>query len=105
MSRRADTPSEEPQARRLFFARKALGLSQAGMAREMGVEPQTYNPWEKGGRNRFPSDDALHRLWVNQHIPPEWIKYDLPGRLSLDLVIKLVALGAMPAPPELRSPA
>lgn len=93
MSRRADEPSSDPQAARLFFTRKALGFdTQEDFAADLNIGKSTLNPWETGKRE-MPKDrtDQLHAKYG---IPPEWIYEGVIDRLPPAILGRLLELDA-----------
>ena len=97
--------SADPHARRLALTRIALGYSQQNeYAADAGIAPNTYNPYETGKRGRLPLDQA-NKLVQKYGLTLAWIYEGKPGGLALDLVMKLIDLGAMPpdsVPPGMR---
>jgi transcriptional regulator with XRE-family HTH domain len=72
---------------RLLKTREALGLSQAEFCRQIAVERNLYNPFEKG-RRRIPVDVAL-RVKRRFNISLDWIYAGDPSQLSTELYGKL----------------
>ena len=78
--------------RRLLRTREALELSQAEFCRQIGVERNLYNPFEKG-RRRITIDVAM-KIRNRYGITLDWIYAGDPHALPSDLYHKLVALAA-----------
>jgi ribosome-binding protein aMBF1 (putative translation factor) len=78
--------------RRLLRTREALGLSQAEFCRQIGVERNLYNPFEKG-RRRITIGVAM-KIRDRYGITLDWIYAGEPHALPSDLYHKLVASAA-----------
>jgi DNA-binding XRE family transcriptional regulator len=78
--------------RRLLRTREALELSQAEFCRQIGVERNLYNPFEKG-RRRITIDVAM-KISNRYGITLDWIYAGDPHALPSDLYHKLVASAA-----------
>jgi transcriptional regulator with XRE-family HTH domain len=75
--------------RRLLRTREALGLSQAEFCRQIGVERNLYNPFEKG-RRRITIDVAM-KIRDRYGITLDWTYAGDPHALPSALYHKLVA--------------
>jgi len=75
--------------RRLLRTREALALSQAEFCRQIGVERNLYNPFEKG-RRRITIDVAM-KIRDRYGITLDWIYAGEPYALPSALYHKLVA--------------
>ena len=78
--------------RRLLRTREALELSQAEFCRQIGVERNLYNPFEKG-RRRITIDVAM-KIRDRYGITLDWIYAGDPHALPSGLYHKLVASAA-----------
>ena len=89
-----DMPPMTPKntGRRLLRTREALELSQAEFCRQIGVERNLYNPFEKG-RRRITIDVAM-KIRNRYGITLDWIYAGDPHALPSDLYHKLVASAA-----------
>lgn len=95
MARRSERPTD-PNGLRLFLTRDALGFAdnQAAFARRAGLLPHTYNPFEKGKRRL--TQDAAQKLCNGfPQLDFGWLFHAKHGQLPHDLVVKLMALGAI----------
>ena len=86
-----DMPPMTPKntGRRLLRTREALELSQAEFCRQIGVERNLYNPFEKG-RRRITIDVAM-KIRDRYGITLDWIYAGEPYALPSALYHKLVA--------------
>lgn len=76
-------------AERLDLTRRALGLRQNAFAARAGLNPNTYNQWEKAkGR---PDIDGAKALCRTYDLSLDWIYFGNAGRLPADLIEKIVA--------------
>jgi DNA-binding XRE family transcriptional regulator len=77
--------------RRLLRTRQALKLSQAEFCRQIGVERNLYNPFEKG-RRRITIDVAM-KIRDRYGVTLDWIyagdPHDLPSELYHQLVASI----------------
>lgn len=73
---------------RLVAGREALGLSQADLARLLGITVQKLNNWEKG-RNAVPPEwyPPIYRV---TRLNADYLLLDDPTRLPNDILQKLV---------------
>ena len=78
--------------RRLLRTRQALKLSQAEFCRQIGVERNLYNPFEKG-RRRITIDVAM-KIRDRYGVTLDWIYAGDPHALPSDLYHQLVASAA-----------
>ena len=80
-------------AQRLFETRQALGFAgQVDFCREIGVEKNVYNPFEKG-RRRITIDVAL-KIRRRFGIPLDWTYCGDPATLPVHLYQKLSRVAA-----------
>jgi DNA-binding XRE family transcriptional regulator len=85
-------PMTKNTGRRLLRTREALELSQAEFCRQIGVERNLYNPFEKG-RRRITIDVAM-KIRDRYGITLDWIYAGDPHALPSHLYRKLVVLAA-----------
>ena len=78
--------------RRLVKTREALRLSQAEFCRQIGVERNLYNPFEKG-RRRITIDVAM-KIRDRYGVTLDWIYAGDPHALPSDLYQKLASIAA-----------
>jgi transcriptional regulator with XRE-family HTH domain len=78
--------------RRLLRTRQALKLSQAEFCRQIGVERNLYNPFEKG-RRRITIDVAM-KIRDRYGVTLDWIYAGDPHALPSGLYHQLVASAA-----------
>ena len=78
--------------RRLLKTREALGLSQAEFCRQIGVQRNLYNPFEKG-RRRITIDVATE-IRDRYGISLDWIYCGDQRALPSDLYQKLASIAA-----------
>jgi transcriptional regulator with XRE-family HTH domain len=78
--------------RRLLRTRQALKLSQAEFCRQIGVERNLYNPFEKG-RRRITIDVAM-KIRDRYGVTLDWIYAGDPRALPSGLYHQLVASAA-----------
>ena len=78
--------------RRLLKTREALGLSQAEFCRQIGVQRNLYNPFEKG-RRRITIDVAT-KIRDRYGISLDWIYLADQRALPSDLYQKLASIAA-----------
>jgi transcriptional regulator with XRE-family HTH domain len=78
--------------RRLLKTREALGLSQAEFCRQIGVQRNLYNPFEKG-RRRITIDVAT-KIRGRYGISLDWIYCADQRALPSDLYQKLASIAA-----------
>lgn len=71
-------PPDLPQ--RLQAARRAAGLTQAEVARQLGVHPMSVSSWERGVMT--PEESRLARLAELYGVPPASLRYggDVPAK-------------------------
>jgi transcriptional regulator with XRE-family HTH domain len=80
-------------SRRLIDTRKALGFSsQAEFCKEIGVEKNVYNPFEKGKR-RITVDVAL-KIRKRFNIPLDWIYAGDPAALPVHVYRQIGSVAA-----------
>jgi len=80
-------------ARRLVETREALGFSsQAEFCKEIGVEKNVYNPFEKGKR-RITLDVAM-RIKARFNIPLDWIYVGDASALPAQVYRRIGSLAA-----------
>jgi transcriptional regulator with XRE-family HTH domain len=89
----ADMPvTPKTIGRRLLRTRQALKLSQAEFCRQIGVERNLYNPFEKG-RRRITIDVAM-KIRDRYGVTLDWIYAGDPHALPSGLYHQLVASAA-----------
>jgi ribosome-binding protein aMBF1 (putative translation factor) len=74
-------------ARRLLLTRRALGLSQVEFCRQIGVEKNVYNPFEKG--HRPITLNVARKIRKRFGISLDWIIEGDPAHLPMELYRKL----------------
>ncbi len=65
--------SPDPIVQALMEVRHAIGLSQVGLAREMGISQRTLQDWELGRRQPKGPSKALLQRMLDVLVPPETV--------------------------------
>lgn len=69
--------------RRLKGLRDEKGLTQAEVAKEVGVSRVAYLSWENGSKSgKLPSGDRLNKVAAFFGVRPEWLYDGTPPRLQ-----------------------
>ena len=68
------TADDKKRGKLIRYYRIKQGLTQADLARKLGVSVNTVWDWEQG---RKPSVKHLHQLCQVLQIPQEWLELDL----------------------------
>jgi transcriptional regulator with XRE-family HTH domain len=86
------------------LTRVALGYENQGeFAREAGIEPQTYNPWENDSGRTLSLRGAM-LLCARYKLTLDWLFNGVPDQLPHALAMKLREMEADKIAPPARSP-
>lgn len=87
-NKRAEERSAQAIAYRLRITREALGFNQLRFAKEIGVDKNTYNPWEQGEDRTIPRDKA-QRIKDRFGVSLDWIYDGDPANLPTGIYTRI----------------